>query len=138
LDIDTHWCLAIRSIDAVQDIYASATRSGVALLILVNSMEEIDVQAIHKALANSVRRDILGWMREPETHLSGQKLPLELGVCAGSIEERCDLSQSTVSEHLAVLQRAGLLISRRIGACVLLRRNDAAIKAFIEYMQTRL
>jgi DNA-binding transcriptional ArsR family regulator len=101
-------------------------------------MEKIDLQAIHKALANSIRRDILSWLREPEAHFADQTLPLEFGVCVSSIEQRCDLSQSTVSEHLAVLQRASLLTSRRVGPCVLLRRNDEVIRVFIEYVKTRL
>ncbi|GAB7521267.1 helix-turn-helix transcriptional regulator [Paraburkholderia sp. 2C] len=106
--------------------------------LLVSNMEEIDVQAIHKALANSIRRDILGWLREPEIHFADQALPLEFGVCMGSIEQRCYLSQSTVSEHIAVLHRASLLTSRRVGTCVLLRRNDEVIRVFAEYLQTRL
>ena len=112
--------------------------AGRPSVFLMKKMEEINVQAIHKALANSVRRDILSWMREPEIYFSAQALPLELGVCVGSIEERCGLSQSTISEHLAVLQRAGLLTSRRVGPCIFLRRNDVVVNAFIEYIQTWL
>jgi DNA-binding transcriptional ArsR family regulator len=42
-----------------------------------------------------------------------------LGVCAGQIERKCRLAQSTVSSHLATLQRAGLITrevrSNRLG-----------------------
>src|SRR3546814_16537782 len=47
-------------------------------------------------------------------HFSTQEHPLEVGVCAGQFE-RCGLSQSTMSTHLAVLQRAGLISTRRLG-----------------------
>lgn len=97
-------------------------------------MTQIDVDAIHKALANPVRRDILCWLKEPERHFSGQDLPLSQGVCAGRIDMRCGLSQSTVSEHLAVLQRAGLVTSRRVGQWVFFQRNEAVIQAFLEHI----
>lgn len=94
----------------------------------------IDIDAIHKALANPLRREILAWLREPEQHFSDQEHPLDFGVCAGLIDRRAGLSQSTVSAHLATLQRAGLLTSRRIGQWIFYKRNEATIKAFLEYM----
>jgi len=33
-----------------------------------------DIDAIHKALANPVRREILGWLREPHAHIADQEL----------------------------------------------------------------
>ena len=46
----------------------------------------MDIDAIHKALANPVRREILAWLKEPEVYFGGQELPLENGVCAGAID----------------------------------------------------
>lgn len=54
-----------------------------------------------------------------------------MGVCAGQFE-RCGLSQSTVSSHLAVLQRAGLVTTRRVGQWVFYRRNEETITAFLK------
>ncbi|MDQ7977117.1 metalloregulator ArsR/SmtB family transcription factor [Paraburkholderia sp. SARCC-3016] len=98
----------------------------------------IDIDAIHKALANPVRREILAKLRDPERHFSDQELPLEYGVCAGKIDECCGLSQSTVSAHLAALQRAGLVTSKRVGQWIFFRRNEEVIKAFVEQMNTSL
>jgi DNA-binding transcriptional ArsR family regulator len=98
----------------------------------------LDIDAIHKALANPVRREILGWLREPHTHFSDQALPLDHGVCAGKIDARCGLSQSTVSAHLAALQRAGLVTSKRVGQWVFFKRNEAVIQAFLESMNSGL
>src|SRR3569623_200897 len=97
-----------------------------------------DIDAIHKALANPVRREILGWRREPQLHFSDQELPLDHGVCAGKIDERCWLSQSTVSAHLAALQRAGLVTSKRVGQWVFITRNAPVIQAFLEHMHSKL
>ncbi|MBN9046413.1 MAG: helix-turn-helix transcriptional regulator [Rhizobiales bacterium] len=85
---------------------------------------------ILKALANPVRLDILNWLKEPEKHFSGQHMPLEMGVCAGQFE-RCGLSQSTVSAHLSVLVKAGLIQPRRVGQWTFYSRDEAAIAAFL-------
>ena len=98
----------------------------------------LDIDAIHKALANPVRREILAWLREPYAHFSDQELPLDHGVCAGKIDAHCGLSQSTVSAHLAALQRAGLVTSKRVGQWVFFKRNEAVIQAFLEHMNTGL
>ncbi|WCM24836.1 ArsR family transcriptional regulator [Paraburkholderia bryophila] len=97
-----------------------------------------DIDAIHKALANPLRREILGWLREPYAHFADQELTLEHGVCAGKIDARCGLSQSTVSAHLAALQRAGLVTSKRVGQWVFFKRNEPVIQAFLEHMNEQL
>lgn len=90
---------------------------------------DIDRDAILRALTHPVRRDMLGWLKEPEAHFSSQEHPLEMGVCAGSFE-RCGLSQSTVSAHLAALSAAGLVRSRRVGQWIFYSRNEDTIAAF--------
>jgi ArsR family transcriptional regulator len=97
-------------------------------------MKSIDIDAIHKALANPVRREILGWLKTPEAYFAMQEYPLDLGVCAGLIDQRTGLSQSTVSAHLATLQRAGLVTSRRVGQWVFFKRDQKTINAFLKYM----
>jgi ArsR family transcriptional regulator len=101
-------------------------------------MNELDIDAIHKALANPVRRNILNWLRAPETHFHDQEFPLDFGVCAGKIDERCGLAQSTVSEHLKTLQRAELVTSRRISQCVFFKRNEAVIRAFLRHADAEI
>ncbi len=88
-----------------------------------------DHDAILKALAHPVRRDMLSWLKEPELHFPAQAHPLDMGVCAGSFE-RCGLSQSTVSAHLAVLAASGLVTTRRVGPYVFYSRDEKAIDAF--------
>lgn len=92
----------------------------------------IDIDAIHKALANPVRREILAWLKDPERHFAEQTHPFGQGVCAGQIDARCGLSQSTVSAHLATLQRAGLVTSTRVGQWAFFKRNEAVIQAFLD------
>lgn len=89
----------------------------------------MDRDIILKALAHPVRREILGWLKEPERHFSRQVHPLEMGVCAGQFE-RCGLSQSTVSAHLATLASAGLVTTRKVGHWVFYKRDEDTISAF--------
>ncbi|HEY4319166.1 MAG TPA: helix-turn-helix transcriptional regulator [Herbaspirillum sp.] len=94
----------------------------------------MDIDAIHKALANPMRRHILAWLKEPDRYFAGQEHPLSLGVCAKIIGSRAALSQSTVSAHLTALTACGLVTSQRIGQWIFFKRDEAAIRAFIENM----
>lgn len=98
----------------------------------------MDIDAIHKALANPVRRQILQWLKDPEQHFVEQELPLDMGVCAGLIDRRLGLSQSTVSAHLATLQKAGLVSTKKVGQWSFFKRDEAAIQAFLEQLQQGL
>jgi DNA-binding transcriptional ArsR family regulator len=95
----------------------------------------MDIDAIHKALANPVRRDILRWLKEPQAHFTEQvHHPFEVGVCAGLIDARAGLSQSTVSAHLATLEKAGLVTRARLGQWNFFKRNEQTIQAFLDHI----
>ena len=98
----------------------------------------MDIDVIHKALANPVRRQILCWLKDPEANFAQQEHPLAIGVCAGLIDARTGLSQSTVSAHLATLQRAGLITSRRVGQWIFYKRNEETIQAFLAHIHQGL
>nr|WP_288453241.1 helix-turn-helix transcriptional regulator [uncultured Pseudomonas sp.] len=100
--------------------------------------EELDLDEVIKALAHPVRRDILRWLKEPEAHFVQPDHSFEIGVCAGKFDQATGLSQSTVSAHLATLQRAGLVTSRKVGQWNFFKRNDTAITAFIERITCEL
>ena len=94
----------------------------------------MDIDAIHKALANPTRRQILAWLKEPEVYFAAQQHPLSMGVCAGLIDQRAELSQSTVSAHLAILLKAGLITRHRVGQWIYFKRDEDTITAFIAQM----
>jgi ArsR family transcriptional regulator len=98
----------------------------------------IDADAIHKALANPTRRDILAWLKNPADYFSSQEYPLDMGVCAGLIDQQAGLSQSTISAHLATLQRAGLITSRRVGQWIFFKRNETVISRFLAQLNNGL
>lgn len=99
-----------------------------------------DFDEILKAIANPARRQMLAWLKDPEKHFDEQHAghPLCDGVCVGKIVEKTGLSQSTVSVYMDVLQRAGLVTSRRNGQWTFYSRNEEAIAAFLDEIGTEL
>lgn len=97
-----------------------------------------DKTEILKALAHPVRTSFLEWMREPERHFRDQAHPLTMGICASQFEKRCGLSQSTVSAHLAVLEKAGLLKIDRVGQWAFYKRDEETIDSFLNELRSSL
>jgi DNA-binding transcriptional ArsR family regulator len=92
-----------------------------------------------KALANPTRLQIMGWLRDPTAHFQPQADPLEqVGVCVKQIKDKAGVSQSTASQFMAVLQRAGLVESTRIGQWTYYRRNEARIAELSTLLHTAL
>ncbi|THV24758.1 ArsR/SmtB family transcription factor [Peteryoungia ipomoeae] len=89
------------------------------------------LEDIMKALAHPARMEILIWLKKPEEFFDVTQEEAVEGVSAGQFE-RSGLSQSAVSAHLATLQRAGLISSKRVGQRVLYRREENAISDFVK------
>jgi DNA-binding transcriptional ArsR family regulator len=96
------------------------------------------VDDILKAVANPVRLKILHGLSTPADTFPGQEHPYEWGVCANKIESSCNLSQSTVSGHLAVLHQAGLITSKKVGQWTFYQRDEAAITKFLAKLKDQL
>lgn len=100
----------------------------------------MDTEAIYKALANPIRRQILQCLKHPELFLSADECSNDFsrGVCAGQIEKIGNLSQSTMSNHLSVLQQAGLIQVAKHGQWSYFSRNEALIQQFLQHLQQSL
>ena len=94
----------------------------------------MDLLDIFKALSNRTRLDILKRLKDPANNFPPQDEGdvHTVGVCVSSIQEGVGLSQSTVSDYLATLQRAGLVDVQRIGQWTYYKRNEDAIGALAE------
>lgn len=98
---------------------------------------------IFKALSNQTRMDILIWLKRPEVHFGSSILRFsenffDGGICVGAIQEKAQLSQSTISQYLSVLQRAGLVESQRHGKWMYYRRNEQNIQALADFIRNEL
>jgi ArsR family transcriptional regulator len=97
-----------------------------------------DFDSAMRAIAHPLRRKILGWLKNPRQSFPDQAYGQDLGVCVGQIVSRCDISQSTVSSHLALLKRAGLVELSKSGSVHFLRRSETAIQRFKEELAERV
>lgn len=89
----------------------------------------MDMITVLKALSNEKRLKILQWLKEPQKNFKSSNCDIvKDGVCVGLIEEKIGLSQSTVSQYLALLQQAGLIITERQGQWTFCKRNEKTIK----------
>jgi DNA-binding transcriptional ArsR family regulator len=98
----------------------------------------IDANAIHRALANPLRREILGWLKDPAAAFPEGYADFGRGVPVNAIQARSGLAQSTVSAHIAALVEARLLVSTRVGQWIFLARNEAVIRSFTEQLSSHL
>jgi DNA-binding transcriptional ArsR family regulator len=94
----------------------------------------MDLLETFKALSNRTRLDIVKRLKDPVKNFPPQDEGdvHTVGVCVSSIQEGVGLSQSTVSDYLATLQRAGLVEVQRVGQWTYYKRNEKAISALSE------
>jgi DNA-binding transcriptional ArsR family regulator len=59
-------------------------------------------------------------------------------VCVGQIQKKCGTTMSTVSAHLAMMQRAGILTSTRKGQWTYYKRNEEKIAELGNLISTQL
>ena len=100
----------------------------------------MDLLEIFKALSNRTRLDIVKGLKDPAKNFPPQDEGdvNTVGICVSSIQEGVGLSQSTVSDYLATLQRAGLVEARRIGQWTYSKRNEATIRALAQVIGKEL
>ena len=92
---------------------------------------------VFKALANPVRLQMLGWLREPDRHFSPEQAIVdqnEVGDCVSHLQAKTGLAQSTVSAYMALLQRAGLVRSTRVGKWTHYRRDEERIARLVDLL----
>ena len=82
-----------------------------------------------RALASSTRLDILTWLKDPSTFVSRREGDLsdDGGVCVSLLAERAQMSQPTITRHLEILKRVGLVHTTRIGPWNFHYRNQAVL-----------
>jgi DNA-binding transcriptional ArsR family regulator len=85
-------------------------------------------------IADPTRRRILEALK-PKTPASAGN---ENGLCASDIESRIHLSQPTISHHMAILEKAGLIQSKKQGQWRWYRRNEGAIRDFTKALKQTL
>ena len=88
-------------------------------------------RALH-AIADPTRRRILQALKP--SRAAGK----EARLCAGDIEERVRLSQPTISHHMSILTKAGLVEASKKGQWRWYRRNEKAIREVVKRLRGEL
>ncbi|GEK34542.1 ArsR/SmtB family transcription factor [Kurthia sibirica] len=98
-------------------------------------MKPID---IFKALSNETRLQIVEWLKEPEKHFPPSQDINDfenVGVCVTQFHEKLNVTQSTASQHLAILNRAGLVTTSRRGKWTYYKRNEETFQQLKELVE---
>src|SRR5271165_4848482 len=96
-------------------------------------------RALH-AIADPTRRRILQTLKESAKDAKSnapRNAPTSC-LCGGEIEERIHLSQPTISHHMAILTRAGLVEATKQGQWRWYRRNEKAIRQVVKTLSGKL
>ncbi|NMM44264.1 winged helix-turn-helix transcriptional regulator [Rhodospirillaceae bacterium KN72] len=89
-----------------------------------------------KAMASDTRLEVLRLLSDPGRHFGHQWSadPVEFGVCMTMIAEALSISQPTVSRHLDILRQAGFITVRKHLKWSYCKRDDAAIRGYLDWM----
>lgn len=100
----------------------------------------MDIVEIHKVLSNQTRLQILHWLKAMEEHFPPHKElgHFDFGVCSQNIQIKAELSQSTISHYLNMMEKAGLVIATRHGKWTYYKRNEETIKEFTKQLTDEL
>lgn len=111
---------------------------SISVSVMANQVE------IFKALANETRLDILRWLGEPDRYFveparhASEEIRDSGGVCVRDIHDKANMSQSTVSHYLQILQRAELVESERHGQWTYYRRNEGKLREVASFITKEL
>jgi DNA-binding transcriptional ArsR family regulator len=97
-------------------------------------MSEQSLNRLLHAIADPTRRRILQSLKERGACSIGK----DVGLCACDIEQRIHLSQPTVSHHMGILKKAGLVEAMKQGQWMWYRRNEKTIIAFARNLRETL
>ena len=89
-------------------------------------------RALH-AIADPTRRRILQVLKD------GKNSEIRPGfLCGGGIQERIRLSQPTISHHMSILTKAGLVEATKQGQWRWYRRDEKAIRQVLKSLRGKL
>jgi len=109
-------------------------------------MPHLDLDRLLHAIADPTRRRILETLKDqPTTAKSVLQTKPHPGqnkkspcLCAGDIEERIRLSQPTISHHMTILTKAGLVEAVKQGQWRWYRRNQPAVRQLLKALRSKI
>jgi ArsR family transcriptional regulator len=101
-------------------------------------LDRVKLAEVFKALADETRLKILTALKQCNCCSCAEVPPDEPGMCVCDVVGVAGLSQPTVSHHLAILERAGLIEGKKIRRWMYYRRNEPFIGQICKEFQTVL
>jgi DNA-binding transcriptional ArsR family regulator len=98
------------------------------------STPEETLNRILHAVADPTRRKILQALKTRGACSIGK----HVGLCGSDIEARVHLSQPTISHHMSILIKAGLVEGKKLGQWRWYRRNEPALRDFAKILRKSL
>jgi len=93
------------------------------------------LETLLHAIADPTRRRILQSLKPKAGRADNRE---QGGLCASDIEARIRLSQPTISHHMAILVKAGLVETTKQSQWRWYQRNETAIRAFARRLRETL
>ena len=96
----------------------------------------MNIIKILQIISNETRLDILQWLGNPALYFKelarsvGEEAINEMGVCVGALQKKSGLSQSTISQYMALMESVELVISKRQGKWTYYSRNEKVLTEF--------
>ena len=88
------------------------------------SLSEKQFVAALKAVADPARLKILRLLKQKGQCSIGKGV----GMCACDVQDHVSLSQPTISHHISILRKAGLVLAEKHGLWMWYRRDEKALK----------
>jgi ArsR family transcriptional regulator len=79
---------------------------------------------LFKAVSDPARLKILRLLKQKGQCSIGKGV----GMCACDVQDHIELSQPTISHHMSILRKAGLVIGEKHGLWMWYRRNEEVLK----------
>lgn len=100
----------------------------------------MNIVEISKVLSNQTRVNILKWLKTPADNFPVHRDlgHFNDGVCVQNIQIKVNLSQSTVSHYLSLMEKAGLVKPTRHGKWTYYKRNEEIITEYINSLKIEL
>jgi DNA-binding transcriptional ArsR family regulator len=101
----------------------------------------LSLDRVLHAIADPTRRQILQALKQESigARTEGKSAGgFRFCLCAGDIEARVKLSQPTISHHMAILTKAGLVEATKRGQWRWYRRNEKAIRGVVTLLRGKL
>lgn len=103
-------------------------------------MQDKSSLKILSALANENRFNIMCWISAPRDHFPEQSDGdlVDDGVCVGSIATKTGLSQPTITKHMTILAKAGLVSHKKIKNWVFYKPNKDIVKQSLDLINNQI